>query len=139
MPLNYLQYYNMPGTASRQVHPAVSFGWLVGNVLPGVTKYIKEGPFGAQPTEDAWLAGVNRSFDVVASRGGGITLTLVVETSVHGMNYELYDNILISLPPNRSITIVSDYVVPHWTVKFAIYNPTDLAFSNHVMIAARSR
>lgn len=131
----------MPAVPARQAYPPVSFGWLAASVPAGETVYIKEGPINAQPLNDEWIAGVNRSFDIVVNGfSPGWFITLVVEGSLGGVIHHIHDNIAVNVGATRAVTVVSDYLLPYWTVKFAVYNPMVVEFIGaRVMIAARGR
>lgn len=145
MALTIQQYYNMPGNPTRQVFPVVSFGWLRSFPIPigpGVTQYIKEGPLLAQPVDDEWMCGANRSFDFIVGifeQDIDNPMSLTITATIDGVIWLGVDTVLIPCSGVGGMSIVfSNYVIPAWAVRFAIYNPGPTTFSGSAMIAARS-
>lgn len=145
MALTIQQYYNMPGNPTRQVFPVVSFGWLRSFPIPigpGVTQYIKEGPLLAQPADDEWMCGTNRSFDFIVGMfevDSDNAMSLIITASIDGVIWLEVDTVLIPCVGNTRMSVVfSNYVIPAWAVRFAIYNPGPGTFGGSAMIAARS-
>ena len=139
MALKIFDYYNMPSVPTRQAYPPVSYGYFSTQIASGATCYVKEGPPAALPAGNEWIAGVNRSFDIFV--GGAILkmATIVVSASINGVFYGLYDNLAVTNVSPQMKAVVTNYIIPCWTAVFQIYNPTALAGTFSVLIAARGR
>lgn len=139
MALSIFDYYNMPAVPARQAYPPVSYGYFSTNIASGATTYVKEGPPTELPFSNEWIAGVNRSFDIFV--GGNIInrATIVVSASINGVFYGLYDNIAVSNVGSQMRAVVTNYVIPCWTVMFQVHNPTAAIGTFSVLIAARGR
>lgn len=129
----------MPSVPARQAYPPASFGYFSTQIASGSTCYVKEGGPSAAPVSDEWIAGVNRSFDIFV--GGAILtmVTIVVEASINGIFYGLYDNIAVSNVNGEMSAVVLNYIIPCWTVRFGLYNATVALGTFSVLIAARGR